>query len=206
MFDFYPQLKQRFDALRTRAEFFSLRYVRESGQYLSVRKHVAEPPSFNHDQGAMLTVRINGVEAYAATNDLSQAGLQAALERAEAQAGLIAAHTLLDLSQEPVSGERADYCSPNLDQPFPSLSECFELLSAESAAVPNDERLVSWEVGLGLNLVEIGLGCGLGIVTSAQHEHTDAVLDRAERRSGEGNPVRALPRRSPLSGSPGAGL
>ena len=52
MFDFYPQLKQRFDALRTRAEFFSLRYVRESGQYLSVRKNVAEPPSFNHDQGA----------------------------------------------------------------------------------------------------------------------------------------------------------
>ena len=154
MFDFYPQLKQRFDALRTRAEFFSLRYVRESGQYLSVRKHVAEPPSFNHDQGAMLTVRINGVEAYAATNDLSQAGLQAALERAEAQASLIAPHTLLDLSQEPVSGERADYCSPNLDQPFPTLSECFELLSAESAAVPNDERLVSWDVGLGLNLVE----------------------------------------------------
>ena len=79
MFDFYPQLKERFAALRTRAEFFSLRYVRESGQYLSVRKNVAEPPSFNHDQGAMLTVRLKGVEAYAATNDLSQAGLQAAL-------------------------------------------------------------------------------------------------------------------------------
>ena len=38
MFDFHPQLKQRFAALRTGAEFFSLRYVRESGQYLSVRK------------------------------------------------------------------------------------------------------------------------------------------------------------------------
>ncbi len=45
MFDFHPQLKQRFAALRTGAEFFSLRYVRESGQYLSVRKNVAEPPS-----------------------------------------------------------------------------------------------------------------------------------------------------------------
>lgn len=53
MFDFYPQLKQRFDALRTRAEFFSLRYVSEAGQYLSVRKNVAEPPAFKHDQGAM---------------------------------------------------------------------------------------------------------------------------------------------------------
>ena len=83
MFDFHPQLKQRFAALRTGAEFFSLRYVRESGQYLSVRKNVAEPPSLSRDEGAMLTVRVNGVEAYAATNDLSQQGLQAALERAD---------------------------------------------------------------------------------------------------------------------------
>jgi predicted Zn-dependent protease len=86
MFDFHPSLKQRFAALRTSAEFFSLRYVRESGQYLSVRKNVAEPPYLSHDEGAMLTVRVNGVEAYAATNDLSQSGLQAALERAEQQA------------------------------------------------------------------------------------------------------------------------
>ena len=86
MFDFHPQLKQRFAALRTGAEFFSLRYVRESGQHLSVRKNVAEPPSLSRDEGAMLTARVNGVEAYAATNDLSQAGLQAALERAEQQA------------------------------------------------------------------------------------------------------------------------
>ena len=154
MFDFYPQLKQRFAALRTRAEFFSLRYVRESGQYLSVRKNVAEPPSFSHDQGAMLTVRLRGIEAYAATNDLSQTGLQAALDRAEAQAQLIAGHALLNLSQEPVCHERADFFSPDLDQAFPSLSECFELLSAESAAVPKDERLVSWVVSLGLNHVE----------------------------------------------------
>ncbi len=37
MFDFHPQLKQHFAALRTGAEFFSLRYVRQSGQYLSVQ-------------------------------------------------------------------------------------------------------------------------------------------------------------------------
>jgi predicted Zn-dependent protease len=92
MFDFHPQLKQRFAALRTGAEFFSLRYVRESGQYLSVRKNVAEPPSLSRDEGAMLTVRVNGVEAYAATNDLSQQGLQAALERAELQARRLKPH------------------------------------------------------------------------------------------------------------------
>ena len=151
---FHPQLKQRFAALRTGAEFFSLRYVRESGQYLSVRKNVAEPPHLSRDEGAMLTARVNGVEAYAATNDLSPAGLQAALDRAEQQARSIAAHALLDLRQQPVSSERADYLSPDLQQPFPSLSECYQLLGAESAAVPKDDRLVNWQVSIGINHVE----------------------------------------------------
>ena len=154
MFDFHPQLKQRFAALRTGAEFFSLRYVRESGQYLSVRKNVAEPPSLSRDEGAMLTVRVNGVEAYAATNDLSQPGLQAALEKAEQQARLFKPHALLDLREQAVSSDRADYFSPNLDQPFPSLSDCYQLLGAESAAVPKDERLVNWQVSIGVTHVE----------------------------------------------------
>ncbi|PUA44909.1 peptidase C69 [Pseudomonas protegens] len=154
MFDFHPQLKQRFAALRTGAEFFSLRYVRESNQYLSVRKNIAEPPSLGSDEGAMLTVRVRGVEAYAATNDLSQRGLQAALERAEQQARVIAAHALLDLREQPVSSHRGDYLSPNLEQAFPSLSDCYQLLGDESASVPKDERLVNWQVGIGVTQVE----------------------------------------------------
>ncbi|SDS55271.1 Predicted Zn-dependent protease or its inactivated homolog [Pseudomonas asplenii] len=154
MFDFHPQLKQHFAALRTGAEFFSLRYVRQSGQYLSVRKNVPEPPSLSRDEGAMLTVRVNGVEAYAATNDLSRQGLQAALQRAEEQAQRIGPYALLDLRQQAVSTERGDYCSPQLAQPFPALSDCYGLLAAESAAVPRDERLVNWEVSLGVSHVE----------------------------------------------------
>jgi hypothetical protein len=64
MFDFHPSSSSALLPAHG-AEFFSLRYVRESGQYLSVRKNVAEPPSLSHDEGAMLTVRVNGVEAYA---------------------------------------------------------------------------------------------------------------------------------------------
>ncbi len=66
-------LKHRFAALRSRAEFHSLRYVQRSGEYLSVRRNVSEPPHFSQDRGAMLCVRLNGVEAYAATNDLAPA-------------------------------------------------------------------------------------------------------------------------------------
>lgn len=154
MFDAHPQLKQHFAALRTSAEYFSLRYVRESGQYLSVRKNVAEPPHLNHDAGAMLTVRLNGVEAYAATHDISLAGLQAALERAEQQARRIAPHALLNLRDQPLESDVADYLSPDLEQPFPSLSDCYQLLSTECAGVPKDSRLVSWEANLGITQVE----------------------------------------------------
>lgn len=154
MFDFTAPLRQRFAGLNSGAEFFSLRYVQEAHQHLSVRKNIAEPPSLTRDQGAMLTVRVNGVEAYAATADLSQAGLQRALDQAEALARQIARHALLDLREQPVSSARADYCSPNLNSTFPALADCYELLARESASVPGDSRLVNWQASLGLSTVE----------------------------------------------------
>ncbi|ROQ48047.1 TldD/PmbA family protein [Pseudomonas putida] len=154
MFDFTAPLRQRFAGLNSGAEFFSLRYVQEAHQHLSVRKNIAEPPSLTRDQGAMLTVRVNGVEAYAATADLSQAGLQRALDQAEALARQIARHALLDLREQPVSSARADYCSPNLNSTFPALADCYELLARESASVLGDSRLVNWQASLGLSTVE----------------------------------------------------
>ncbi|MBO9549611.1 TldD/PmbA family protein [Pseudomonas sp.] len=154
MFDSSALLRQRFAALRSTAELFSLRHVKQSHQALSVRRNVAEPPVFSHDEGAMLTVRVNGVEAYAATADLSQAGLQRALEQAEALARQIAPYSLLDLSKQPATSARHDHISPNFDQPLPSLADCLGLLAAESASVPKDSRLVDWQASLGLSLVE----------------------------------------------------
>ncbi|UXZ96931.1 TldD/PmbA family protein [Pseudomonas phytophila] len=154
MFDFSAQLKQRFTALQSRAQFFSVRYVRQTSQHLCVRKNVAEPPHLSSDEGAMLTVRLNGVEAYAATRDLSQRGLQAALEQAEAHARRLAPHALLNLSDQPVATAQADYLSPHLQDAFPPLSDCLQLLMSESSAVPKDERLVNWQVTLGLENVE----------------------------------------------------
>nr|WP_314876876.1 TldD/PmbA family protein [uncultured Pseudomonas sp.] len=154
MFDSSALLRQRFAALRSTAEVFSLRHVKQSCQGLAVRRNVAQPPFFNQDEGAMLTVRINGVEAYAATADLSQSGLQRALEQAEALARQIARHSLLDLSTQPVPSERHDHVSPNFIQPLPNLADCLGLLAAESASVPQDSRLVDWQASLGISEVE----------------------------------------------------
>ncbi|TLP61738.1 MULTISPECIES: TldD/PmbA family protein [Pseudomonas] len=154
MFDSSGLLRQRFAALRSTAELFSLRHVKQSHQSLSVRRNVAEPPHFSQDEGAMLTVRVDGVETYAATADLSQSGLQHALEQAEALARRIKRHSLLDLSGQSVSSQRHDHLSPNLDRALPSLADCLELLAAESASVPKDARLVDWQASLGITRVE----------------------------------------------------
>lgn len=154
MFDFHATLKQRFAALSSEASFYSIRHVRRTHQHLSVRRNVAQPLSQGLDQGAMITVRLNGVEAYAATHDLSQRGLQHALERAEGLARQLAPHALLDLREQPVSSACADYLSPQLDTAFPALGDVLALLQDESAAVPRDERLVDWQASLGLETVE----------------------------------------------------
>ncbi len=154
MFDASTLLRQRFAALRSSAELFSLRHVKQSHQSLAVRRNVAEPPYFSQDEGAMLTVRLAGVEAYAATADLSQSGLQRALERAEALARQIKALSLLDLSEQPVPSGRHDHVSPNFEQTLPDLADCLALLARESASVPNDARLVDWQLNLGITVVE----------------------------------------------------
>ncbi|NQD94749.1 TldD/PmbA family protein [Pseudomonas sp. CrR25] len=154
MFEAFAALKQHFATLRSDAEHWSLRYVRQDSQHLAMRKQVAEPPRFSRDQGAMLSVRVAGVEAYAATSDLTRQGLQTALDQATRLARRIAPQSLLDQRGLTPSSARGEYRSPGLEQPFPALAECYQLLAAEAAAVPVDPRLVTWRVGLDLTEVE----------------------------------------------------
>ena len=135
MFALSDTLQRRFAALKSSADFSSLRHVHETRASYSVRRHVAQAPSFVDDSGAMLTVRIGGAEAYAATSDLSQAGLQAALERAEQMARALAGHNLLDLSDLPHPVEQADDVMPGYEQPLTGAAHWFELLMAESALI-----------------------------------------------------------------------
>ncbi|HEY1028718.1 MAG TPA: TldD/PmbA family protein [Pseudomonas sp.] len=148
MFALADTLQHRFAALKSSADFWSLRHVQESRESYWVRRRVAQAPSFVDDAGAMLTVRIAGVEAYAATSDLSQTGLQAALERAEALARAMAGRSLLDLGSQPQPAEQADDVMRGYEQPLAGAAHWFELLMAESALIPRDARLVDSHVGL----------------------------------------------------------
>lgn len=147
-------LRERFKALRTRADAFSLRHVRQADQYLCVRRGVAEPPRLVLDEGVMLVARVGGNEAYAATSDLSQAGLQQALDRAETLARQLGPYGLINQAPLAMTQARQDYLAPGVELPFAALSDCVALLQAEAARVPADARFANWETTLGISDVQ----------------------------------------------------
>ena len=74
---------------------WAVRGVHEESESLSVRDGVTEAPSRSLDDGAMVTV-VDGGMGYAATSDLSEAGLAAAFLRAHALARASAGRTVID--------------------------------------------------------------------------------------------------------------
>jgi predicted Zn-dependent protease len=134
-----------FKQLRCNAEFWSLRLVEEHAECYAVRKNVPQPPMLISDRGAMLTAYADGGCGYAATSDLSPAGLQAALDRAEAWARATAGRSLIDFRPLPRPAPRGVYASPGVDQPGRSQQEWYELLADESRRAGCDPRIVDWE-------------------------------------------------------------
>ncbi|MDQ6882256.1 MAG: hypothetical protein M3150_09200, partial [Pseudomonadota bacterium] len=59
-------------------DYWSVRGVSEPSERLAVRQDVAEAPSRQTDAGAMVSVVRDGAMGYAATSDLTEAGLKRA--------------------------------------------------------------------------------------------------------------------------------
>jgi predicted Zn-dependent protease len=110
-----------------------------------VRRNVPQPLALATDAGVMATVYADGGYGYAATADLSQAGLAAALGRAAAMARATARHAIVDARTLPRPAPRGEYASPSLEAPLASRAQWYELLHAESAAAGFDPRIVDWE-------------------------------------------------------------
>src|SRR5437870_10589400 len=137
-----------FSQLDSRADFWSLRYVDERAETFSVRKNVPQPPSLVIDRGAMLTAYAEGGCGYAATSDVSRAGLQRALDRATEWACASAHHSLIDFRTLPKPAPRGTYASPDVEAKAWSRREWYELLARESREAGFDARIVDWEVSV----------------------------------------------------------
>ncbi|MBK7471046.1 MAG: TldD/PmbA family protein [Betaproteobacteria bacterium] len=140
-------IRQHFGTLRCDAAYWSLRFVDERSRYVCVRQDVAEAPSLDRDSGAMLTVFDGGGYGYAATADLSAAGLQAALDRAHDWARATTRHSVLPADAAPPH-PRGRRVSPGAGESLPTARELLDLALAESAAAGFDDRIVDWQASI----------------------------------------------------------
>src|ERR1700761_3831260 len=129
-------------SLTSRAAFWSLRIVDEQIDDHEVRNDIAQPLRTVRDRGAMLIAWVGAVAGYAATANLSAAGLQAALDMATARAEASAAFSLIDHREVARPVASGQYVSPNAQRALPSRTEWLELLGAECAGANLDAKIV----------------------------------------------------------------
>ncbi len=125
-------------------DFWSVRHVVESTERLTVRGDVAEAPTRERDAGVMVSVLQGGALGYAATSDVSDAGLRRAFAEAQALAQASARHSVFDFTHAPRPSGQGQYTSPN-ERPFntTSLAERYELLKDVCASA----NLISANLG-----------------------------------------------------------
>ena len=134
-----------FKRIAPAVDFCSFRFVEETAEKLSVQQNIIEPPQTSVDRGVMITVIDKGGLGYAATSDLSEAGLRAAAARAHDWAKLTAGRGVADFSKFQMPHASGHYRSTVKDSPAAlSKRDKFDMLMAESAQCKIDERIVDW--------------------------------------------------------------
>ncbi|KIF83763.1 peptidase C69 [Noviherbaspirillum autotrophicum] len=138
-----------FHRLAPAVDFCSLRLVEERSEHLTVRQDVLQPPTTGVDSGAMITVMHRGGYGYAATCDLSEAGLKEAIRRARHWAQVSAGRSVVDYAAIALPRPAGSYAGPAACEPAAaSRKDLIALLMRESRACRIDARIVDWQASL----------------------------------------------------------
>ncbi len=142
-------LEERFKKVQPKVEACSLRFMEERHERISVRQDVPEPVVRSTDGGVMVTVVDKGGLGYAATSDLSEAGLRRAFEQATRWAHATAGRLVLDTKKLPRGAPKGEY-QPPVAKPWRSMSlgDKLALLRKACAELKVDPRIVDWEASL----------------------------------------------------------
>jgi len=125
----------------------ALRVVEEHSHMARVRQDVAEPGERSLDRGAMVTVLAGDGIGYAATSDLTDYGLRAALERAALWARLSRGRSVFEAAPA-LPNASGRYSTATAKPLVLSAADRLDLLMRESKACRIDERIVDWEASL----------------------------------------------------------
>jgi len=142
-------IKQRFFKVIPKVSFCSLRYLEERSEILTVRQNVMEPSLKSHNIGVMLSVIDKGGLGYAATSDLSIAGLRKAVTQAQRWAEHSREKLVTDFSKIIMPSEQGNYNSI-VKQSWDSvpLANKLDLLQHEAAQCKQDAKIVDWQTSL----------------------------------------------------------
>ena len=132
-----------------RADYWSVRAVTEQTERISVRDDVPEPPVRQRDAGVMVSLIRDGGLGYAATSDISAAGLKRAFASASELAAATSKRSLFDYRKVRMPRPDGDYRSPN-DKPITavSLAEKYELVRQVCASAKIDAAIVDRKAGV----------------------------------------------------------
>lgn len=146
----FDTIRPLFRSLLPAVDFCSLRLVSDTSQTLTVRQDVLQPVEGSIDTGAMITVIDRGGCGYAATSDLSSAGLRDAIDRATAWAHASAGRSVVDHAAVVRGVTTGAYDSPaSPAAAHLSRRDLIDLLMTESRACRIDARIVDWHASIG---------------------------------------------------------
>jgi predicted Zn-dependent protease len=142
-------IAQRFADLAPACDFWSLRATRSRAEHLGVTRGVAEPFSLSDDAGAMVTVHAGGGLGYAATSDISSAGLKragaAALDWARRSAGRMVSPLPLRTG----AAVRYDHEDrPRIAWNAVSRADKMTRLKAQAEELKRDARIADWSTDI----------------------------------------------------------
>ncbi len=142
-------VEQHFRELTPAVDFCSLRLVSRQDEVIEVRQDVLQPVDTEDDVGAMITVVDGGGLGYAATCDLSAAGLGEALDRATRWAQKTASAAIVDHGKVPRPPSVGEYaCAIARPWAATPLGERIDLARQECARLKTDDRIVDWSASL----------------------------------------------------------
>jgi predicted Zn-dependent protease len=154
----FRKLISDFKAVVPDVTFWSLRLEETTHETLSVRENVVHPPQLTHSRGVHITFIDRGSLAYAATSELTRAGLRRACEHAQRWLDSTRVYGLFDADRIPRPQRSGSYTS-NVQSPWEacSLDDKLTLLQDINRALKVGECIVDWQAHLTRRRSEITL-------------------------------------------------
>ncbi|MGF1547705.1 MAG: TldD/PmbA family protein [Thiotrichales bacterium] len=141
------------DRIRLRAPAvtdWSARIVATTGEHLRVRQGVPLPPTLERDLGVFITVIDSDGMGYAATSNVTAAGIDAAFATARRWADASRGRLAIDPREVPRATAQGRYAaSVALPWESESLAVKLEWLAAACGALHISDEIVDWEASLG---------------------------------------------------------